>query len=393
MAIFSYKALSQEGKLYKAQMESLSLHEAKQMLIEKGIALLEIKESKGVKDPKISLTLLLHFTRELLQLIEAGLPLFESLALLKEQFSQGPFSIVLHGLSQQLSSGTSFSFALTCYPKCFGPLYCSLVRAGEHSGNLEKALQKIIEESQRENKLKKQIQSALIYPSILMVFCLALIHLMMYYIVPSLEDLFDLENCTAFTQTTIHLTQHLKKWEWAYLVSSFSIFICLKIKIRDPKLKPYLDHLLLKLPLLKSFLIDLNLSQISSTLSMLLKGGIPLLEALKLSKSIIRNQILHSAIEKIMLKIEEGEKLSEELKKNPLFPSIFSQIIEVGEKTGELDKSFEKLAAMYQESVETKLSKLMTLLSPIILLIMGIFIGTVMLGILIPLTDINSLSI
>lgn len=393
MAVFSYKAYSDKGRYYKAKFEAPSLLEAKRLLIEQGIQLLQIKENKISKQPKVPLSTILHFTEELSQLLDAGLPLFESLTLLKEQFAREAFSDILYSLTQSLESGSSFSKALSNYPKCFSPLYCSLVQVGEESGYLDQALKKIIRDYERQNKLKKKVQAALIYPSILLFFCMILIHLMMFYIVPSLENLFDPANSIKFTQLVIAISHHLKKWEWIYIALSTVSFLLIKWKIKDPKFKPHLDACLLKAPLLKAFILDLALSKFSSTMSMLLNGGVPLLESLLLCKNLVHNQVVCKSIKELIHKIESGEKLSTELKRDPLFPPLFSRIVIIGEGTGELPKSFEKLASHYEESVEKKLSKLMTLLSPLILLIMGVIIGAVMLGILIPLTDINSLSI
>ncbi len=164
-------------------------------------------------------------------------------------------------------------------------------------------------------------------------------------------------------------------------------------RLKSNQLKPHIDLLLLKLPFVKSLILDLSLSKFSSTMEMLLKGGVPLLESLNLAKGLLSNLVIKKIIHLAEKKIEEGEKLSEELQKQPLFPPLFSHILKIGEASGELSQSFGKLATMYEESVEKKLSKLMTLLSPIILLIMGVVIGAIMLGILIPLTDINSIAI
>ncbi|MCH9634248.1 MAG: Type II secretion system protein F [Chlamydiae bacterium] len=393
MAIYSFRAYNDQGQTYRAKLEAPSLLDAKKQLIEKGIQLIQINPCKYVKVHKPPFTSLLSFTRELLQLIEAGLPLFQSINLLKEQFSNDKIADILFSISESLESGSSFSATLDKHPRSFSTFYRTLIQVGEKSGQLDHALKRIVQDYERQEKLKKQVRAALLYPSILLIFCIILIHIMILYIVPSLENLFEGSSNRGLTQTVIAWSHHLKKWEAAYLLSAGSAFIVLKWKLRQAKVKSKLDTLFLKIPLLKPFLLDLALSKFCSTMEVLLKGGVPLLESLSQSKQILSNQVLKEIISEIECKIESGHSLSEEFQKQPLFPKILCHIIKVGESSGELIKSFERLASIYEASVEKKLSKLMTLLSPLILLIMGLLIGTIMLGILIPLTDINSLAI
>ncbi len=393
MAVFSFKAYNDQGKAYQSKLEATSLQEAKKLLIEKGVQLVQITKKKHSKARSVPLSSVLNFTRELLQLIEAGLPLFESLSLLKEQLAQDRISDVIFSLSESLESGSTLSSSLAKFPNCFSSFYCTLIQVGEQSGHLDQALKQIVREYERQHKLKKQVTSALLYPSILLVFCFILIHLMILYIVPSLENLFEGSSNHGLTQTVISISHHLRKWEIVYLISGAIATWLLKWRLKSNQLKPHIDLLLLKLPLVKSLILDLCLSKFSSTMEMLLKGGVPLLQSLNLSKGLVSNSVIKKIIHLAEKKIEEGEKLSEELQKQPLFPPLFSHILKIGETSGELSHSFGKLASMYEESVEKKLSKLMTLLSPIILLIMGVIIGAIMLGILIPLTDINSIAI
>ncbi len=393
MAVFSFKAYNDQGRAYQSKLEAPSIQEAKKLLIEKGVQLVQITQKKHSKARSVPLSSVLNFTRELLQLIEAGLPLFESLSLLKEQFAQDRISDVILSLSESLESGSSLSSSLAKFPKCFSSFYCTLIQVGEQSGHLDQALRQIVREYERQHKLKKQVTSTLLYPSILLVFCFILIHLMILYIVPSLENLFEGSSNHGLTQTIISLSHHLKRWEGVYLISGAMTAWLLRWRLKSNQLKPHIDLLLLKLPLVKSLILDLSLSKFSSTMEMLLKGGVPLLESLNLAKGLVSNLVIKKIIHLAEKKIEEGEKLSEELQKQPHFPPLFSHILKIGETSGELSQSFGRLATVYEESVEKKLSKLMTLLSPIILLIMGVIIGAIMLGILIPLTDINSIAI
>ncbi len=156
MAVFSFKAYNDQGRAYQSKLEAPSIQEAKKLLIERGIQLVQITQKKHSKARSIPLSSVLNFTRELLQLIEAGLPLFESLSLLKEQFDQDRISDVILSISQSLESGSSLSSSLSKFPKCFGSFYCTLIQVGEQSGRLDQALKQIVREYERQHKLKNK---------------------------------------------------------------------------------------------------------------------------------------------------------------------------------------------------------------------------------------------
>lgn len=389
MAVFTYKAYNESGGVYHALIEAATVIEAKERLFEKGIQLVSLKEKKRTYKKKIPLSHLLSFTKDLAELLEADLPLFESLTLLKEQTLSDTLRDHLYSILQDLESGLSFSEALKKHPTSFSTLYSTLVHVGEQSGHLSLSLKKIVEEVERQNKLLKQIKSALLYPALLLVFCTLLIHLIIFYLVPSLHELIDSEKGHVITRMVIKSSNHLRSFEWLYLLGFIGCAILLKLYFK----RGLIDQLVLKIPKLRDFIIEHALLKFSSTMEILISGGIPLVDSLKLTKSLITNAPIQSVFTQITKKVEEGHKLSQELKKYPLFPPLFSRLLLIGENSGELSKSFSSLSSHYQESVEKKLKKLMTLLSPLLLLIIGVLIGLIMLGILIPLTDINSLSL
>ncbi len=393
MALFHYRAYDAAGKIYRSNLECLSLQDAKLKLFEMGISFLEIKERKTKRHLKISKETLLYFTQQLAQLIEADLPLFESLELLKDQFSNSNLFGILHSFTEHLKAGKSFSECIKRYPEYFDSLYCTLVEMGEESGRLDEALRRIYKEANRELKLQKQLHSALIYPLILVVFCFFLIALLLFYILPSLETLFDLSKTGAFTRAVINSSHHIKKIGPIYLALILSLAGSMRFLIQKFNLRKKRDELLLKVPILKQMILELAFTRWSSTMALLLKGGVALLEALKLAKRLNRNQVLYQALENVEEKVAEGSFLSLELRKNPVFPHLLTRMIFIGENSGELAASFDKLSLIYEENVDKKMKQFLTLLSPIILMGMALIIGVIMLAILIPLTDINSLAI
>lgn len=393
MPVYEYKAYNVHGKAYKSYLESTTISLAKLKLNELGIPFTEIWEKRRLSKKRVKKETLLQFTSELSQLLNADLPLYESLELLKQQFHNDAFFPILREITEGLKGGQSFSEALKNYPSYFNSFFCTLVEMGEQSGYLCEALERIKKELERECKIKKQIQSALLYPSILLTFCCALISLLIFYIVPSIETLFETSNTHAFTKAVIEGSHHLKKFGLFYLLSLVVLVWLTKILIQKPKWKMILDRLLLRAPILSSLIKEIIFARWTSNMAMLLLGDVPLLDALKLSSSLIQNLVLRKDIEACIKKVREGNSMSSELKKSGNFPPLLTRMLLVGESTGELASSFDKLAALYEDGVDKKMGRFLTLLSPIILIFMATLIGVIMLSILIPLTDINSFSI
>lgn len=393
MPVYEYRAFNVHGKAYKSHLESETLSLAKLKLNELGIPFTAIQEKKRLYKKRIQKESLLQFTTELSQLLSADLPLYESLELLKEQFQKDSFFPILREVTEHLKGGQSFSGALKNYPKHFNAFFCTLVEMGEQSGYLCEALERIRKELERECKIKKQVQSALLYPSILLLFCFVLIALLIFYIVPSIETLFESSNTNAFTKGVIAGSHHIRTYGYIYLTSFFSSLLIFKAMIKKPDWKMIFDRFLLKIPLVSTLIREITFARWTSNMAMLLSGDVPLLDALKLSCDLLHNLVLKKEIEGCLQKVREGNSISSELKKSGYFPSLLIRMLLVGESTGELASSFDKLATLYEESVDKKMGKFLTLLSPIILIFMASLIGAIMLSILIPLTDINSFSI
>lgn len=393
MPVFAYKAYNIHGKVYKSHLESDTLEIAKSKLLELNIPFVSIQEKKKFKNKKFKKEVLLLFCEQLFQLINANLPLYESLELLKEQFQGDAFFNVLDKLTRSIKAGLSFSDALKKSPQIFNPFFCALIQIGEESGHLEQALQRLCIEIKRELKIIRQIQSALLYPSILMGFCFVLMGLLIFYIVPSIESLLETASSNLFTQSVISVCHHLRNFGLIYISLFLSTMIAMRSIFFLPKYKQKMDHFLLKIPLLKNLLKEISFARWTSTMAMLLIAKVPLTDAMKLSSSLLKNLVLKNALLECEAKVKEGTSLSSELKKNNLFSKILIHLIYIGESSGELSHSFDRLAILYEESVDKKMKKLLTLLSPIILVTMAIFIGIIMLAILIPLTDINSFSL
>ncbi len=394
MPIYRYQAHRSEGKKIRSIIEAGSLTEAEEKLFRSNLSPTVVKEKKIHENLFLPREDLLTFTRQLAQLLEADLPLYESLALLKKQTEKKNLSAVLTVLYEGLKEGKSFSSVLKCYPFCFDTLYHTMVHIGEAGGYLGRSLRYLSEEYDNRYRLRKRIVSSLLYPSLLALLSLLLLGILFFYVVPSLEPLFGGEHLHPLTKTVLHISKHLRSlWlmDFSYGIGLFLFFFILKKKIsRWPE---YRDSLILKIRSLNTFVIEFSLAGFSSATGMLLEGGVPLLDSLKLAYPLLINTILKKAFRRIIEKVEEGRPISGEIEKHRFFPPLFGQMILVGERSGEMTKCFKHLAAIYEDRTRKKLAQYTALLSPVLLLGMGILIGAIMLAVLIPLTDIRSIDI
>lgn len=391
MALFRYKALNDMGKKVVGVIDADSLALAQERLLREQVmvtdlTLLEKKEDKIVLSPP----LLLNFTRELSQLLRAGLPLYESLLTIEEKYRRHRTHPLFLDLCDKLKSGSSLSYILKKYPKSFDAIYLSLVHAGEKSGSLPQIFDQLTLLISRQQRLKKQLISSLTYPGILFGFCMIVVASLLFFVVPSLQELFDGRNVHPLTRTVLAIS----KWVNANTLLLFSALTAIVLGpfvfLRMPNGRLLLQRFLLKVPIFKTLLLDSALIRFCRSCSLLLAGGVPLIEALTLARKTMKLVELEQAIESAEKKIVEGERLSQQLKRSPLIPPVVIRMLSIAEETGTMGHMLQKIAEIYDEELEKNLAQLTTFLQPALLLTLGAIVGLVVLSILLPLTDVSS---
>lgn len=393
MPVYHYQSIEKGGKRRKGFIEAASLKDAKQKLREQNIFITSLSTSSNLsKKQNLSSDKLLSFTTMLTQLIGSGIPLYESLLTVEEQVRNEPYHRVVLSLTEQVKSGSTLSDAMKSFPESFNKLYTSMVGAGEAAGALKTVMKRLNEFLIKQAKIKKQITNALIYPAILACFAFSVIVLLMGFVVPSIEGVFEGRALNGYTEFILSLSRFLRGWWWVLLPLFAGISGWIYCILKKPQGKIFLEKFLMRLPVIKTLLIESALVRFSRTMATLQEGGLPLIEALALSKEVMQNAAMQEDIEKAEKKILEGGSLSTELKKSRLIPSMATRMIAVGEETGHLSEMLAKVADMYEESLEKTIERTMSLVQPAILIIMGAVIGLVLLAILLPMTDISSLS-
>lgn len=393
MPVYHYQAIGDKGRKRKGFIEAASIEDAKQKLREQGILVTSLSSTAGLsRKQNLSSEKLLSFTTMLTQLVSADIPLYESLVAVEEQVRGEPYHRVVLSLTEQVKSGSTLSEAMKSFPTSFNKLYVAMVGAGEAAGALKTVLTRLNQFLIKQEKLKKQVTNALIYPGILSVFALCVIILLMGFVVPSIEGVFEGRELNSYTQFVLSVS-HLFQDYWWLLLPLFIGSLCgLIYLLKKPQGKAWLERQLMRLPVIRDLMMNAALVRFTRTMSTLQEGGLPMIEALALSREVMQNAAMEEDIQKAQKKILEGGSLSVELKRSRYIPVMASRMIAVGEETGHLSEMLGKVSDMYEESLEKTIERAMSLVQPLILVVMGAIIGLVLMAILLPMTDISSLS-
>ena len=391
MALFSYRAVTPKGQTVSGIIDADTMQEATEKLQVKELVLLGMEKAsnrqKKSKLPQKDLIMLFH---GLSRLIEAGLPLYEALLAMEEKFSRSDSGVLIIDLCDRIKSGSSLSQSLAKHPESFDLLICSMIANAEKSGSLSETLKEIAKLLSKQKALKKQIVSSLLYPSILLLFSFIVIGVLMFFVVPSLFELFEGRNLHPLTKFVISCSEFLnhRKIE---LFSFISILIGTFFFVffnKSGRKKLYL--IIFQLPFLKNIFAKSALIRFCRAFGSLLEGGVSYVEAVKLAASVMNHPALEKEIKEKSAALIEGKKLSDLFMESALLPPLLARMLSIAEKSGDMPKMLYYLSQIYEEELEKSLTQITSMLQPIMLLILGAIVGFVVLSVLLPLTDVSS---
>ena len=398
MPLFHYRYIDSKGKKKSGIIDAEGVADAKEKLRTQKVLVLALEEkqlgkSKGVwrrQKEVIAGEHLINFTNQLSSLLIAGMPLYEGLICLEEQYRTEPFHPTVLYLCDQIKKGSSLSAAMRQLPESFDKLYCAMIAAGESVGALETTLGKLAALLAKQRKLKKQLTTAMIYPALLLSFSFIVCMLLLTFVIPSLETLFEDRSVNRFTSLVMGFSRFLTH-QWAlYMPLLFLGIAGSTYLLFSPKGKLKMQWLSLRLPLLKTLVTQTAMARFARTMGTLLQGGVTIIQALQISRKTMRNPFLEGVIEQAEGRIIEGSFLSAELKKSPLIPKLVPRMLAIGEEGGTAALMFNNIADLYEDEVDKTLTRVTSLAQPVILVIMGGVVGLIMLAVLLPLTDVNA---
>jgi type IV pilus assembly protein PilC len=398
MGKYRYQGFDAGGKKIEGSIEADSEKEARKLLRRQNIratsisapSILELDLGEFLADKGLSKPFgqaeLMRFTRQLAILINAGVPILESLEILEQQEKNPTLKKVVRNISVQVEEGKSLYDAMMGQLG-FTKLYCSLVRAGESAGILDTILNKLAEFLEKAEKLKKQVKSALTYPVIVVIVGIAVVFGLMTFVVPQFVSILQESNQEIpwVTQTVIDISNFFQNYTLLLIVGLFSTTMIFLNYIKTTTGKKQWDIFTMKAPLFGMLVIKGNLGSFTRTLATMLSAGVPIIDALEICIETLDNTQIAKDLEKVRKAVIEGKSITEPLKRIRYFPPLVTQMIKVGESTGNLDQMLIKVADVFEEEVEELVHNLTKLIEPIILVVLGGIIGFVLIAMYLPI--------
>ncbi|MDX9911134.1 MAG: type II secretion system F family protein [Phycisphaerales bacterium] len=416
MATFTYEALNAAGKPQKGTVDAGTSEEAIQRIKAQGYFPTSVREQKvkkssvatgeavkskkkkasgGVSIGKVKAKQLTLFTRQLSTLQDAGLPLLRSLQILESQQKPGVMKKTLSGVIEDVSGGASLSEAMAKHPRAFDKLYVKMVAAGEIGGVLDIILQRLAEFMEKSQRLKRKIKGAMVYPIVVVVIATLILTGIMVFIIPKFEEIFrdfgvKLPGLTLWLMNTSRWVagnnqgQEIPGFLFIIVGIPMSVVAWKLIRKAGPG-KAITDILLMRLPIFGSLLRKSTIARFTRTLGTLISAGVPILEALNITKETSGNYVFEKALGKVHDSIREGETFAGPLRDSKTCDAIVVNMIDVGEETGELDAMLMKIADNYDEEVDVAVAALVSLLEPLMVVVLGGMVGTIVVAMFLPM--------
>jgi type IV pilus assembly protein PilC len=421
MATFQYSALDAKGEQSTGALSANSEAEAIQQLRAKGLYPTQIQEegkgrkgkapapvkgkakptvktSKGHLGGRVKPKNLMIFTRQLATLIDSGLPLLRSLTVLEKQEPHPVLRSTIGALAENVQGGSTFSESLAQHPRIFNKLYVNMVKAGELGGVLEIVLNRLAEYQEKAQKLKNKIVSAMVYPVIVMFIAVAILVFLMIFIVPKFKEMFATTDSElpmiskiVFGTSQFFLDRPLfvPNIVFVFIVFSLGVFF-FNVYGRTKGGRKAIDTLKLKMPILGDIQRKSAVSRFSRTLGTLVTSGVPILQALNITRDTSGNVVISQAIEKVHESVKEGETIVTPLQASGVFPNMVISMVDVGEETGQLPEMLLKVADVYDDEVDNSVTALTSILEPIMIVFLALIVGSVVFALFLPLIKMIS---
>jgi general secretion pathway protein F len=406
LAVFEYRGFAADGRTTKGIVDAESARAARAKLRKDGIFPTEVREEAGARrvvqglrpaardGKRVSAADLAVTTRQLATLVGAAVPLVESLRALADQVQHPTLKRVVTRVRERVNEGASLADALGEHPRLFSPLYVNMVRSGEASGALDVVLERLSDFTENQARVRNRVVAASLYPVIVVGFGGLILCYLLVAVVPQITQVFADQRVTLPWPTIalLAITDFLRGYWWLLIGVVLLALMALDRYRRTPSGRERLDALWLRLPVFGRLARMTGVARFTRTLATLLGAGVPMLPALGIVANVVTNRVLAGAVEQARTRVAEGDSLSEPLRRSGHFPPIVTHMIAVGEKSGELEAMLKKVADAYDEEVETRVVALTALLQPVLIIGMAGMVLFIVLAILLPIVDMNTLA-
>jgi len=404
MPLFQYKAVRPSGEVLNGEMEAADQAGLARQLQRDGLIPIQVIPVRGGGGLRllprrqsarvgIGADAVLHFTRELATLLEAGMTLDRSLQMLAELTEDPRMEAMIKAIRERIQSGSMFSSALESQGATFSPLYVSTIKAGEAGGVLHQVLQRLADYLERAQGLRESIRAALVYPSILLVVATLSVTALLVFVVPQFSQMFeDMGQALPLpTRIVVGVGDFMRNYWWALLAAIFLVVALVQQQFQRPAVRKSWDRWVLRMPLLGDLVAKVETARFARTLGTLVGNGLSLLPALGLARGVVANSRIAASLDVAAESLKRGKGLADPLLEQRVLPPLALQMLKVGEESGDLEPMLLKVADVFDREVGASVKRMLTLLEPILIVVLGLFVVGIIVSILLPMLEANQL--
>lgn len=401
--VFKYTAITKDAKRVSGEIDAATVKAASEALQRRGLQPLIVKNKKKKIDlnnlhlgrGKVKLRDLVVFTRQLSTMINAGVPLVRSLATLSQQTENSFFKEHINDITKEVEGGLALADTLEKHPDVFSPIYVNMVRAGEAGGILDEILKKLAVQQEKDQKIRAKFKSAMTYPVILLSITTIVFLGLMLVAMPKIGGIIkelggpDAE-LPALTQTMLSISAVMVN-QWYLIIGGLvgGLFF-LKRYVKTTSGRRRKDQFLLKIPVLKTVIIKVAVARFARIFASLMSAGVSVVETLEVTSKAIGNAVIEDELKKAIKEVTNGKQLSEPLRESSVFPPIMSQMMAIGEETGETDEILLKVADFYEEEVDAVVDSISSIIEPIMIVIMGVMVALIAASVIGPISNLST---
>jgi len=410
MPLFKYKAKKGPTQVVDGSIEAESREEAVEKVIQRGLTPIGVeadrREPEGEEGPteeeaavenrrfRVSSRAITVFSRQLASLLKAGVPILKAINIIQEQSDNPDLAYILTKVRSAVKEGSTLSGILSKFPRVFSQLYIAMVRSGENSGALPEVLLRISDYRIKQEEMVSRFRMALAYPALMAFVGVGTVIFMLTFVIPRLTGIFTSigKELPLPTQILIGVSQGLKEW-WVWIIVgiiAFSVVMKLQSNTRAGRLS--MSVFALHAPLLGNFVLKSELARFSRTLEMLIKNGIPILRAIDSAVPVLENEVIKNKLMSSYKDLEQGGSFGQSLKDSRLFPLFMTNLIIVGEESGQLEDALGEVADIYERETDETMKVMSSLLEPLMILVMGLIVGFMVISMLLPIFQIHMIA-
>ncbi|HHK5576024.1 type 4 pilus assembly protein PilG [Neisseria lactamica] len=384
---------SASDKLVNGEVSAFTEEEVRKKLAKRGIRPLQVTRVKTSSKRKITQEDITVFTRQLSTMIKAGLPLMQAFEIVARGHGNPSMTEMLMEIRSNVEQGSTLSRAFSNHPKYFDRFYCNLVAAGETGGVLESLLDKLAVYKEKTQAIRKKVKTALTYPVSVIAVAIGLVFVMMIFVLPAFKEVYANMGAElpALTQTVMDMSDFFVSYGWMVLIAlGFAIYGFLKLKARSIKIQRRMDAILLRMPIFGDIVRKGTIARWGRTTATLIAAGVPLVDVLDSTAGAAGNLIYEEATREIRTRVIQGLSMTSGMRATELFPNMMVQMSSIGEESGSLDDMLNKAAEFYEDEVDNAVGRLSAMMEPIIIVILGLVIGTLLVAMYLPLFNLGN---